>query len=112
MAGAGRNRGVRSRQLALWRPQPGPAGSPPDTLPPQYLSVLPGDGTVRRGGDLHVIAMAEGFEPSRMEVFAQFSTTARVAKRADGAHGRRRLQLHVLALREPMRYYVQAGRPA
>ena len=42
-----------------------------DTLPPQYLAVLPGDSTVRRGGDLHVSASAEGFEPSRMEVFAQ-----------------------------------------
>ncbi|HUQ53549.1 MAG TPA: hypothetical protein VM692_15085, partial [Gammaproteobacteria bacterium] len=43
-----------------------------DTLPPQRLAVLPGDGTVRRGGDLHVTAEAEGFEPSRMEVYAQF----------------------------------------
>src|SRR6185436_12438152 len=53
-----------------------------DTLPPQYLAVQPGDGTVRRGGDLRVEATAEGFEPSRMQVFA---------------------------LREPMRYYVAAA---
>ena len=67
-----------------------------DTLPPQYLAVLPGDSTVRRGGDLHVTASAEGFEPSRMEVFAQFQAGAAVGKRADGAHGRRQLRLHVL----------------
>ena len=67
-----------------------------DTLPPQHLAVLPGDSTVRRGGDLHVTASAEGFEPSRMEVFAQFQAGARVGKRADGPHGRRQLRFHVL----------------
>src|SRR5262245_58109764 len=35
----------------------------PDTLPPQHIAVEPGDGTVRRGGDLRVHAEAEGFEP-------------------------------------------------
>src|SRR5215831_2506469 len=43
-----------------------------DTLPPQRIAVDPGDSTVRRGGDLHVLASAEGFAPPRMEVFAQF----------------------------------------
>src|SRR5690606_35092322 len=80
-----------------------------DTLPPQRIAVEPGSATVRRGGDLRVAAMAEGFEPSRMEVFAEFSPgagweRAQMNRADDGG-----FEFTFFALREPMRYYIAAA---
>lgn len=80
-----------------------------DTLPPQRIDVIPGDGTVRRGGDLTVSARADGFAPVEMELFAQFDPggawqSTYMTSVEDDA-----FEFTLFAIREPVSYYVSAA---
>ena len=67
-----------------------------DTLPPQHIAVEPGDGTVRRGGDLHVLASAEGLRAAAHGSVRAVHGGRELGKHADDAPRRRQLRLHVL----------------
>ena len=79
-----------------------------DTLPPQRIVVNPGDGAVRRGGDLIIDAYAEGFDPVAAEVFARFESSedweSAPMLADDGL-----FEFTFFAVREPVSYYVVAA---
>ena len=79
-----------------------------DTLPPQRIVVNPGDGAVRRGGDLVIDAYAEGFDPVGAEVFARFESSedweSAPMLADDGL-----FEFTFFAVREPVSYYVVAA---
>ena len=80
-----------------------------DTLPPQSIVVEPGDGTVRRGGDLAIAASAEGFDPATMSLFARIGPggdwqSVSMDREPDDSFG-----FTFFALREPVAYYVTAA---
>ena len=67
-----------------------------DTLPPQRIAVEPGDGTVRRGGDLRVFAKAEGFDAAAHAGVRPVQARRRVGKHRDDSRPEGRFRLHVL----------------
>ena len=81
-----------------------------DMLPPQRIAVSPGDGTVRRGGDLSIEAAAEGFDPTTMDVYARFaSRTDWQAVPMRRVRGGESFDFTFFAVREGLRYYVSAA---
>ncbi len=75
------------------------------------LQVEPGDTTIRQGGRLDVTAVPIGFEPATMEIYAKFESSV------DWERAPMRPQLQGFGfdftfslVREPLRYYVEAGR--
>lgn len=75
------------------------------------LRVEPGDATIRRGGRLDVTAVPVGFEPGLVEIHAKFESSvdwerAPMSPRLQGGG----YAFSFALVREPLRYYVEAGR--
>ena len=75
------------------------------------LAVEPGDTTIRQGGRLDVTAEVTGFEPGSVEIHAKFESSVDWERAPMGP----RLQgtgyaFSFSMVREPLRYYVTAGR--
>ena len=80
-----------------------------DTLPPQRIVVNPGNGAVRRGGDLFIDARAEGFDPVAAEVFALFEGGDDWESAPMLTGDEDDFEFTFYAVREPVRYYVVAA---
>ena len=80
-----------------------------DTLPPQRIVVSPGDGAVRRGGDLAIDARAEGFDPVAAQVFALFEGSEDWESAPMLTGDEDDFEFTFYAVREPVRYYVVAA---
>ena len=75
------------------------------------LTVEPGDATIRQGGRLDVSAVPFGFEPGTMLIHAKFESSvdwerAPMGPQLDGPG----YAFSFSMVREPLRYYVEAGR--
>ena len=83
----------------------------PQGDPLYELLVEPGDTTIRQGGGLDVSANAVGFNPASMDIHAKFESSVDWERAPMGPQ----LQgsgyvFSFSAVREPLRYYVEAGR--
>ena len=83
----------------------------PATEPLYELLVEPGDTTIRQGGRLDVTATPVGFDPGSMQIFAKFESSvdwerAPMAPEMEGSGFRFGFSM----VREPLRYYIEAGR--
>ncbi|MDX1563178.1 MAG: hypothetical protein R3305_09640, partial [Gammaproteobacteria bacterium] len=80
-----------------------------DTLPPQRIAVEPGDGTVRRGGDIEIAAVAEGFDPATMTLYARFGSRQEWQSTIMDEQADDSFEFTFFAVREPVSYYVSAA---
>src|SRR3970282_551833 len=80
-----------------------------NTLPAQRIAGEPGEGAVRRGGDLAIEGMAEGFDPATMEVYARFEGATDWQSATMRRAGADAFDFTFFAVREPLRYYVSAA---
>ena len=83
----------------------------PGASPLYQIVVEPGDTTIRQGSDLLIAAETIGFESTTMQLFAKFSSSVdweqASMQRQLGGSG---FEFAFAGVREPLRYYVAAGR--
>jgi hypothetical protein len=79
----------------------------PELLPPQSISVSPGDEVLRRGGSVHVVAEMEGFEPARAIIHARIGDGSWQEVKMAGVDGK--FDFTFFSIREPVSYYVSAA---
>ena len=79
----------------------------PGIVPPQSITVTPGDSGIRAGGTLRVRAETAGFSPAEAFVHARFGNDdwqqVSMAGRDDG------FEFTFFSVREPLEYYVSAA---
>ena len=83
----------------------------PHEEPLYELRIAPGDASIREGGRLDITALPLGFEPPLVELHAKFDSSvdwerAPMGPQLQGAG----YEFSFAAVREPLRYYVEAGR--
>ena len=75
-----------------------------DLLPPQSITVTPGDELVRRGGNVRVHAVMSGYEPEQAQVHVRIGDkdwqTVEMVQRPEG------FEFTFFSVREPLQYYV------
>ena len=76
-------------------------------LPPQTISVTPGDEAVRRGGNVKLLATMEGFEPSGATVYVRSGQTD--WQEVEMIKTERGYEFTFFSLREAVDYYVAAA---
>lgn len=86
------------------------ADIPREVIPIRKVSVVPGDVTVRRNGNLAIQAQVDGFQPDMAHVFVKFAESERWERAAMQPldNDRRQWTFKLFALRGPLQYYVAA----
>ena len=83
-----------------------------DLLPPQSISVTPGDQLVRRGSNLLVRADTSGYQPSEASLFVKIGTSdwqeVSMSPLPESLEGGRSFEFTLFSVREPLIYYISA----